>query len=233
MWDPAECAIEVERCAAKGANGITFPDAPTGLGLPSFHTPDWDATFAAAAEAGMPLCMHFGGSRVLPYVAPDAPQAAVTAVFGMTLFNSMCELAMSTVFKRHPKLKIAYSEGGIGWVPYALMRMDQVWETYRQYPLENNVDPDQRPSDVVREHIWSCFIDDPVGLRERHTIGVDHSYGSRTSRTPTRCGRTAGPTPRRSSPTSRPTRSARSCATTPASCSGSRSRGLPRLSPTL
>jgi predicted TIM-barrel fold metal-dependent hydrolase len=97
----------------------------------------------------------------------------VTAVFGMTLFNSMCALAMSTVFTRHPKLKIAYSEGGIGWVPYGLMRIDQVWESYRRYPLENNVDPNQRPSDVVREHIWSCFIDDPVGLRERHTIGVD------------------------------------------------------------
>jgi predicted TIM-barrel fold metal-dependent hydrolase len=173
LWDPALCPAEIERCAARGANGITFPDAPTGLGLPSFHGSDWDATFAAAAEAEMPLCMHFGGSRVLPYIAPDAPQAAVTAVFGMTLFNSMAELAMSTVFKRHPKLKIAYSEGGIGWVPYALMRMDQVWETYRQYPIENNVDPDQRPSDVVRKHIWSCFIDDPVGIRERYTIGVD------------------------------------------------------------
>jgi predicted TIM-barrel fold metal-dependent hydrolase len=174
LWDPEACAAEIERCAAKGANAITFPDAPTGLGLPSFHQPDWDPAFAAAAEAGMPLCMHFGGSRVLPYVASDAPQAAVTAVFGMTLFNSMTELAMSTVFKRHPQLKVAYSEGGIGWVPYALMRMDQVWETYRQLTLENNVDREQRPSDVVKRHIWSCFIDDPVGLRERHTIGVDH-----------------------------------------------------------
>jgi predicted TIM-barrel fold metal-dependent hydrolase len=173
IWNPSLCPAEIERCAARGANAITFPDAPSGLGLPSVHGSEWDSTFAAAAAAGMPLCMHFGSSRVVPYVAPDAPQAVVTAVMGLTLFNSMCELAMSTVFVRHPKLKVAYSEGGIGWVPYALMRMDQVWEHYRNYPLDNNVDRNRRPSDVVREHIWSCFIDDPVGIRDRGLIGVE------------------------------------------------------------
>ena len=39
--------------------------------------------------------------------------------------------------------------------------------------IENNVDPDRRPSDVVREHIFSCFIDDPVGVGLRHDIGVE------------------------------------------------------------
>jgi predicted TIM-barrel fold metal-dependent hydrolase len=173
LWEPEECVHEIERCAAKGARAITFPDSPAGLGLPSFHGEHWDGVFAAACEAGMPLCMHFGGSRVLPFVSPDAPQAAVTALFGITLFNSMCELAMSPVFVRHPNLQVAYSEGGIGWMPYALQRMDQVWEDYREYPIDNNVDPDRRPSDTVREHVWSCFINDPVGVRMRGEIGVD------------------------------------------------------------
>jgi predicted TIM-barrel fold metal-dependent hydrolase len=85
----------------------------------------------------------------------------------------MAELVMGPVFKKHPNLKVCFAEGGIGWVPYALMRMDQVWEDYREYPLENNVDPDRRPSEVVRQHIYSCFIDDPVGIGLRHNIGID------------------------------------------------------------
>ncbi|MFJ8025436.1 amidohydrolase family protein [Streptomyces sp. NPDC096311] len=172
LWDQEECVAEIERCAAKGARSITFPDNPAGLGLPSYQGTAWDRVFAAAAAHEMPLSMHFGGSRIVPFVSPEAPQAAVTALFGITLFNSMAELVMSPVFVKNPKLKVAYSEGGIGWVPYALMRMDQVWESYREFPLENNVDPDRRPSDVVREHIYSCFIDDPVGIGLRHDIGV-------------------------------------------------------------
>jgi predicted TIM-barrel fold metal-dependent hydrolase len=173
LWDQGLCVKEIERCAAKGAHAITFPDNPAGLGLPSYQGTAWDGVFAAAAAAAMPLCMHFGGSRIIPFVSAEAPQAAVTTLFGITLFNSMTELVMSPVFVKHPNLKVAYSEGGIGWVPYALMRMDQVWEAYRQFPLENNVDPDRRPSDVVREHIYSCFIDDPVGVGLRHDIGIE------------------------------------------------------------
>ncbi len=173
LWDQELSAKEVERCVAKGARAITFPDNPAGLGLPTFSSGAWDATFSAAEAADVPLLMHFGGSKIIPFVAPDAPQAAITALFGITLFNSMTEMVMSTVFKKHPNLKVCYAEGGIGWVPYALMRMDQVWEDYRHYPLENNVDPDRRPSDVVRHHIYSCFIDDPVGVGLRHNIGIE------------------------------------------------------------
>jgi predicted TIM-barrel fold metal-dependent hydrolase len=173
LWDQELSAREIARCAAKGARSITFPDNPAGLGLPSYQGTAWDPVFAAAAEAGLPLLMHFGGSKIIPFVSQDAPQAAVTALFGITLFNSMAEIVMSPVFKKHPTLKVCYAEGGIGWVPYALMRMDQVWEGYRQYPLENNVDPDRRPSDVVRQHIYSCFIDDPVGVGLRYDIGIE------------------------------------------------------------
>jgi predicted TIM-barrel fold metal-dependent hydrolase len=173
LWDADASVEEIERCAAKGARGITFPDNPAGLGLPSFQTDEWDGVFSAAEATDLPLCMHFGSSKIVPFVSKDASQAVVTTLFGITLFNSMTEITMSPVFHRHPNLKIAYSEGGIGWFPYALMRIDQVWQSYRDLPIENKPDPDVRPSDLIRQHVWACFIDDPVGLRERHTIGVD------------------------------------------------------------
>jgi predicted TIM-barrel fold metal-dependent hydrolase len=174
LWDQAACVTEIQRCAAKGAKAITFPDNPAGLGLPSYGSGAWDATFAAAQDAELPLLMHFGGSKIIPFVAPVAPQAAITALFGTTLFNSMAELVMGPVLKKVPNLKVCYAEGGIGWVPYGLMRLDQVWENYRKYPIENNVDPDRRPSDVVRKHIYSCFIEDPVGIELRHQIGIEN-----------------------------------------------------------
>ena len=172
LWDQAASVAEIERCAAKGARAITFPDNPAALDLPSFQGTAWDGVFSAAAAADMPLCMHFGSSRVVPWVSREAPQAVVNALFGITLYNSMAELVLSPTLHKHPNLKVAYAEGGIGWLPYALQRLDQVWETFRYLPLENNINPDIRPSDLVRKHMWACFIDDPVGVRDRHDLGV-------------------------------------------------------------
>jgi hypothetical protein len=30
-----------------------------------------------------------------------------------------------------------------------------------------------KPSDLVHKHVYGCFIDDPLGVREREVIGVD------------------------------------------------------------
>jgi hypothetical protein len=47
-----------------------------------------------------------------------------------------------------------------------------VWETYRFYDMTPKINADARPSDLVRNHIFACFIDDPVGIADRHSIGV-------------------------------------------------------------
>jgi hypothetical protein len=75
------------------------------------------------------------------------------------------------VFHRHPKLKVGLSEGGIGWVPYLLERIDGTWERHRFY---QNVNQDVRPSELFHKHMHGCFIDDRFGVRNRHDIGVDH-----------------------------------------------------------
>jgi predicted TIM-barrel fold metal-dependent hydrolase len=172
LWDVDLSALEIERCGPRGARAITFPDATFPIGLPSIYTGEWDRVFSAAAEHELVLCMHFGSSGLEPAVDPLAPQAVTTSLFGITLYSTMATWVMSPVFHRHPTLKIAFSEGGIGWWPFALMRMDTVWEHYRFYNLERQIDKETRPSDVVRSNVYGCFIDDPLGVKLRHDIGV-------------------------------------------------------------
>ena len=44
----------------------------------------------------------------------------------------MTDWLFSGVARRScPKLKLAYSEGQIGWIPYILERADKVWEDNR------------------------------------------------------------------------------------------------------
>jgi predicted TIM-barrel fold metal-dependent hydrolase len=170
FWDVAATVAEVERTAAKGAKAITFSEAPHRIGLPSFHSDHWDPFFAAAQAADMPLCMHFGSGGA-PEVAPDANFAVAIALFGMNSQFTTVDLLLSRVFHEFPRLRVALSEGGIGWMPYVVERLDYTWERHRWY---TGVNTKVAPSELFRDHIFGCFIADNAGIEVRHLIGIDN-----------------------------------------------------------
>jgi predicted TIM-barrel fold metal-dependent hydrolase len=177
FWNIEEAVRELERGAAKGARTFSFPDNPANIGLPSFQTDHWDALWSVAEDTELPVCMHFGSGGIKDGLSADAPMAAHTSVMGSTLSHSMVELCLSPVFHRHPGLKVVYSEGQVGWMPFFVQRMDQVWDRYRFYrpteKLKKRINADVPPSELFKRHIWGCFIDDAVGLQLRHQIGID------------------------------------------------------------
>ena len=170
FWDVEASVAEVQRVAAKGAKSISFTEAPHGIGLPSYHSGHWDPFLAAAQDADMPLCLHFGSGGV-PATAPDAPFAVAIALFGMNSEATTVDLLLSPVFHKFPRLRVALSEGGIGWIPYVLERTDYTWERHRWY---TNVNTEVRPSELFRDHIFGCFIADEAGLKMRELIGLDN-----------------------------------------------------------
>lgn len=170
LWDPQLAATEIYRTAAKGAKAITFPETTTTLGLPSFHTDHWNPVFGGAAETGMPLCLHFGSSGRPPSTGDDAPITVWISTMGTNSMLATADLLFSPVFHNFPDLKVALAEGGIGWMPYILERIDYVWERHKYY---SGINQEVRPSDLFRKNMWGCFIDDEAGIRERYTIGID------------------------------------------------------------
>ncbi len=78
----------------------------------------------------------------------------------------------SRVIKQFPDLRIALSEGGTGWIPYFIDRLDR---TYDMHHLWTGQDfGDKLPSDVFRERFLTCFISDPIGVQLRDFIGIDN-----------------------------------------------------------
>lgn len=181
-WDVDKCAAEVRRIAALGARGISFPESPVPLGLPSFHTDYWEPLWDACEETNMPINLHFGSSGFVPSFGmqgaevggpprdPDAPFAVAIALFATNLMWTTVDLMFSGTLQRHPNLKFVLAEGGVGWIPYIMERTDYTWERHRWY---QKVDFDTRPSDLFKKHFWGCFIDDEFGVKSRHAIGVD------------------------------------------------------------
>ena len=138
-------------------------------GQPSFHSAHWDPLFAAAQAAQLPLCMHFGSGGA-PSTSPDAPFSVAIALYGTNSQFTTVELLFSPVFRKFPGLKVALSEGGIGWMPYILERCDYTWERHRWYQhLELQVPPSQ----IFKDHIYGCFIVDETGLEVLDRIGAE------------------------------------------------------------
>lgn len=55
----------------------------------------------------------------------DPVAVAATLSFGNAM-ASLADFLFSGVLVRHPGLRLAYSEGQIGWLPYVLERADDV-----------------------------------------------------------------------------------------------------------
>jgi predicted TIM-barrel fold metal-dependent hydrolase len=172
LWDPASAAAEIRRNSARGCRAVTFPEMPHHLGLPSIHDPDgyWDPVFEACDETGTVVCMHIGSGSKMAETSPFAPRAANTALTFSMAQLSLVEWLVSGLLVRFPKLKIAYSESQIGWIPFILERLDNVFAHPAYAELPSVIT--QPPSTYLPGRVYGCFFDDETGLRNRDSIGV-------------------------------------------------------------
>jgi predicted TIM-barrel fold metal-dependent hydrolase len=172
LWDAELCAAEIKRVAEKGCHSLTFTENPATLGLPSFHDPAWDPVWKAVCDYQVVLSIHLGSSGKLAFTAADAPIDVQITLQPMNICSAAADLLWSQVLKKFPDIRIALSEGGTGWIPYFLGRLDRTYEMHRAWTGQDF--GDRLPSDVFREHFLTCFITDPVGLKLRHEIGLDN-----------------------------------------------------------
>ena len=169
LSDPEKGAAEIRRNAARGFTAVTLPERPHRIGLPSLFSGYWDPIIQACADTDTVIALHVGSSG-----GYESPEGAPSLQLGATMFGQLslaacAEWLWSGYAVKHPNLKIAMSEGGIGWVAMLLDRLDNIvdrsgyglgWET--------------RPAEVLKRNFWFCTIDDPSTIVTRHRIGVEN-----------------------------------------------------------
>jgi len=172
LWDPELSAKEVRRLAAKGCHSLTFTENPAMLKYPSFHEDHWDPLWRALSDTGTVMSVHLGSSGRLAVTAPNAPVEVMITLQPMNICSAAADLLWSRLIKNFPEVRIALSEGGTGWIPYFLERLDR---TYEMHHLWTGQDFGAKlPSEVFRERFLTCFISDPVGIKLRYDIGLDN-----------------------------------------------------------
>jgi predicted TIM-barrel fold metal-dependent hydrolase len=171
LGDAEQGADEIRRNATRGFTAVTLPEQPHRMGMQSIFSGWWDPIIEACAETGTVICLHVGSSGVAD-CPPDSPVVALAAtLFGQLSLGACAEWLWSGYAVRHPDLKIAMSEGGIGWVAMLHDRLENIIE---RSGYGNYFPGSLRPAEVLQRNFWFCTIDDPSTIVTRDTIGIDH-----------------------------------------------------------
>jgi predicted TIM-barrel fold metal-dependent hydrolase len=174
LWDPQAVATELRRLAKKGCHAVTFNDNPTKRGLPSVHNDYWEPLWKAATDCDTAICLHIGVGNAAPHASTESPIEANITTMPMAVAFGAADWLNLSALQRYPKMKIALSESGIGWIPYLMERADYSHEQHRAWTHSDSYFGSLKPSEVFRRHFSSCFIDDAYGLRNLDLIGEDN-----------------------------------------------------------
>ena len=171
-WDMDATVAEIHRLAKKGFRTISMNENPTAQKLPSIHNDYWDPMFKAIADTDTTIALHIGSGNPAPHASMETPIEAWIATMPLSVAQGLADWLQLEELHRYPDLRIAISEGGIGWVPYFMERADFSNWRHKAW-THSRFGETLKPSDLVKRHFLHCFVDDRFGLRHLDEIGED------------------------------------------------------------
>ncbi|MDD2858228.1 MAG: amidohydrolase family protein [Candidatus Nanopelagicales bacterium] len=181
FFDMDASVREIHRLAAMGCRSVSLPETPYGIGEPEFRSGHWDPVFKAMVDTNMVVSLHIGGGfnliqrpTVPNFLDPSSflvDDLVILAALISTL--TATDMMLSGVLKRFPDLRIAMSEGGLGWVPPWLDRMDRHMVNHSWTHLDS-LPKGMTPTEVWRRNFLACYITEPSALNNRNRIGIDN-----------------------------------------------------------
>ena len=188
-----DCVETLRKAVARGFRTVVISNWPTGG--ESITDAD-DAFWAAAADEGVPVCIHINlisraarqraraaaarqGGREL-YATQQSSNAGAKAAAGLSSVLSMVpgwlgQMLFTGVFERFPGLHVCMVETGVGWLPHYLEQADDRYWRNRSW---TDLPIPQPPSSYWFSNMSATFVRDDNGLRNRHEVGVDNMMWS-------------------------------------------------------
>jgi predicted TIM-barrel fold metal-dependent hydrolase len=177
LYDMEAAVRELRRCRQMGLKGAMIWASPPEE--QPYSDPLYEPFWAAAQDLNMPLSLH-----AITGMGPESQSRRamgreiqrldryLRAVTGADeVKRSLTVFIFSGVLERFPGLKLVSAENNIGWLPYVVQAWDRAYETSRYMdssPLK------LKPSEYFHRQVYATYIDDPVGVADRHQIGIDN-----------------------------------------------------------
>jgi len=116
--------------------------------------------YQAASESGLPVAIHPGaeGKGIANSFVAGQPSTYLEwhANLSQNSMGQVVSLVTEGVFEKFPGLKFVCIEGGLGWIPHVMWRLDKNWKSLRSsVPWVKRL-----PSEYIIEHIR--FTTQPV-----------------------------------------------------------------------
>jgi predicted TIM-barrel fold metal-dependent hydrolase len=156
MRTVTEGIADLERIKAMGFKGVMMPGNPGEL---DYDAPAYDPFWEAAVALEMPLSFHIltsSGDNTM--LKPRGPKINSFLSIIRGCQDIMGMLIYSSVFERHPKLRVVCVEADAGWAPHFMYRMDHAYKRHRYWMKGKELQ--RLPSEYFRENISLTFQDD-------------------------------------------------------------------------
>src|SRR5499433_2107948 len=161
---------EIYRVAKLGLKGL---ELSCSWDMEPMWHPVWEPLWKAVNYVQLPL--HFHTFPAVPASVRESlsgdlrrkAQFTGVAGFQMNLINIIAAIIGAGVLERYPNLRIGLGESGIGWLPYALDRMDFEYEDRFRDLMK------LKPSAYWRRQCRATFQFDRVGAKLVEDIGVE------------------------------------------------------------
>lgn len=167
--DPLAAAEEIHKYADHPFVSCIY--LPTSCVDPLYGHRSYNPMYAAAEETGLPVFLH--SVQAIHPVFPfntyrfETVFGAHTLIHSFSIIVNLVSMMETGVPVRFPNLKIAFSEGGLGWVPWIMLRMDKEYaERRRDVPFLK-----ERPSHYVQQMYFATQpIEEPEHLKDMATL---------------------------------------------------------------
>jgi uncharacterized protein len=149
--DPEAAAREIDRVGGHPQMvqvGLAIHSPHRGYG-DKFYDPIWEA----AVRNNLVCTFHVslpGGQNKYHATGAQKYYGEYQTLNCLTFQAQMASMVFGGVFDKFPELKVAFVEGGFGWVPNMMYTMDTHWKALRlETPWVKRY-----PSEYVKEHFW-------------------------------------------------------------------------------
>jgi predicted TIM-barrel fold metal-dependent hydrolase len=163
---------EVLRLAGMGARSVHLPNFPSEVGLPDYHDERYDPLWGVLQETGISISHHLGNRNWLydVYRRDPTPQIAIfTSLPALALSEVVAWWILTGTLERFPDLKIVFVEPSLFWIPGFIAQLDR--KVDGPYNLPNLK---LKPSEYFHRNMFCTFMDDEIGLQQRHLVGIEN-----------------------------------------------------------
>jgi uncharacterized protein len=132
LQDVGEAVKETHRAVSElKAAAVLLPATGGDLGVrkPLGHTDFWPI-YEAAEELNVPVAVHGAPGQGLGINFFTNFASIQSLEHPLPLMVQLTSMVFEGVFERFPRLRVAFLEAGVGWVPYMMDRLDRSYDIW-------------------------------------------------------------------------------------------------------